>query len=104
MWKMALLALVSVMACAFAPISHPQGDGTGSRGLIQASSETLVPLERVYARLRKENGGEPLDAKLLRPGPGVVLYEIQWLTDDGRKLVFTVNARDGFTVATRGGR
>ena len=101
MWKKALLALAIASISAFAPMPGSSPEGMGAR-FIPAASAGLVPLEQVYGGLRKHYGGDPLDAQLLRPKPDVVLYEIQWLTNDGRKLVFTVNARDGAIVATRG--
>ena len=101
MRKMALFALIIASSGAFAPMPGPAPDGMVAR-IIPAANAGLVPLEQVYGVLRKHYGGDPLDAQLLRPKADVVLYEIQWLTTDGRKLVFTVNARDGAIVATRG--
>jgi uncharacterized membrane protein YkoI len=52
--------------------------------------------------LRKRYSGEQLDAQIVRNPPSLVFYEVQWLTREGRKIVFIVNARDGKIVATRG--
>jgi uncharacterized membrane protein YkoI len=69
---------------------------------IFAANQGLVPLEQVLGMLRKRYSGEQLDAQIVRNSPGVVFYEIQWLTREGRKIVFIVNARDGKIIATRG--
>jgi uncharacterized membrane protein YkoI len=70
--------------------------------VILAANQGLVPLEQVLGILRKRYSGDQLDARIVRSSPGVVIYEIQWLTQEGRKIVFIVNARDGKIIATRG--
>jgi uncharacterized membrane protein YkoI len=102
MWK--ILPLVLLAAMLFASAHAPRA-AAGPRPMgwqLLAAADTLVPLDRVYRDLGKRYGGKALDATTLRPGPGVVLYEVQFLTHDGRKLVITVNAHDGAVVATRG--
>jgi uncharacterized membrane protein YkoI len=98
---MVLLALALAVAPAFAPMP-PGASAPYWRGIVPVAGETLKPLEQVYRDLGKRYKGKALDATTLRPGPGTVLYEVQFLTNDGRKLVITVNARDGGVVAMRG--
>lgn len=65
--------------------------------------QRLVPLEVVIERLRQRYSGDKLDARILER-PGAVLYEIKWLTAEGRKLVIVVDAESGNVVATEGAR
>ncbi len=67
-----------------------------------ASSDRLIPLEDVFAMLQKRYTGEDLGAAKRQGHDGAPLYEIKWLTQDGRKLVFTVDARSGSVLSTRG--
>lgn len=61
----------------------------------------LIPLEQVFASLRQTYSGDKLDARI-RQGASATYYEVHWLTADGRKLVFLVNARTGAIEETRG--
>jgi hypothetical protein len=103
MWKLAALpaAIAMTMALARQPALMPAHAEAPLR-VILANTDGLVPLERVLAMLRKRYSGEQLDAQIVRNSPAIVFYEIQWLTQEGRKIVFIVNARDGKIVATRG--
>lgn len=83
------------------PAVVPPADASQPLRVILAADEGLVPLPKVLSMLRKQYSGRQLDAQIVR-NPGIVLYEIQWLTEEGRKIVFIVNARDGKIVATRG--
>jgi hypothetical protein len=66
-----------------------------------AQNQRLVPLEEVIQSLRRRYSGDKLDARILER-PGGVLYEIKWLTADGRKLVITVDAATGAVLGTEG--
>ena len=79
----------------------PPADAGKPLRLVLVADEGLVPLPKVLRMLHKQYSGRQLDAQIVR-NPGIVLYEIQWLTEEGRKVVFIVNAHDGKIVATRG--
>jgi uncharacterized membrane protein YkoI len=83
------------------PAAPPPAAASAPLRVILVADEGLVPLPKVLSMLRKQYSGRQLDAQIVR-NPGIVLYEIQWLTEEGRKIVFIVNARDGKIVATRG--
>lgn len=62
-----------------------------------------VPLSRIFQSLKREYGGYQLGADLYsREGSGAV-YEIDWLTEDGRKVHVTVDAQTGAIIDRRGG-
>ena len=44
-----------------------------------------------------------LGADLYAQGSGAAVYEIDWLTDDGRKVHVTVDAQTGAIISRRGG-
>lgn len=69
--------------------------------LATASAGELRPLEEILAMLRQRYSGDKLDARVVRDASRV-LYEIQWLTADGRKLVILVDATSGQIIETRG--
>ncbi len=82
--------------------SHPPAFATAE--LRYAQNQQPVPLEQVIQSLHARYPGsesKSLDARILER-PGAVLYEIIWLTQDGRKLVITVDAATGQVIGTKG--
>lgn len=61
-----------------------------------------VPLSQILNSLKREYGGYHLNAELYSGNNGAV-YEIDWLTEDGRKLKITVNAQTGAVIGRSGG-
>lgn len=98
-----MVAAAALLLATFFLVTAPPGVAALAREQDQGTSaaEGLVPLERVLAKLRRQYSGDKLDATLVRQG-NVVLYEVQWLTREGRKLVITVDAKSGDTVGTQG--
>ncbi len=62
----------------------------------------MRPLGEVLRQLRDKVGGRQLDAQLVSAQPNPV-YEIQWLTPDGRRIDFVVDAHTGSILRQRGG-
>jgi uncharacterized membrane protein YkoI len=62
-----------------------------------------VPLSRIFQSLKREYGGYQLGADLYSKESGGAVYEIDWLTDDGRKVHVTVDAQTGAIIGRRGG-
>lgn len=61
-----------------------------------------VPLSQIFRQLRREYGGYQLGAELFtRPGGGAE-YHIDWMTEDGRKMRFRVDARTGRITGRQG--
>lgn len=61
-----------------------------------------TPLYQIVQRLERRVGGQMLDARLVEGGRGE-MYVIKWLTDDGRKIEFLVDAQSGAVLDQRGG-
>jgi uncharacterized membrane protein YkoI len=103
------LSLALVLAQALPASARPEkARGPLWRGLPAAMSEVevaqnqqLVPLEQVIQRLRQRYSGDRLDARIVER-PGAVVYEIKWLTAEGRKLVIVVDAGTGAVLRTEG--
>lgn len=62
-----------------------------------------VPLSRIFQQLKREYGGYQLGAELYSRDDGTTFYEIDWMTEDGRKAHFTVDAQSGSVTNRRGG-
>ena len=62
-----------------------------------------VPLSRIFQTLKREYGGYQLGADLYSQDSGGAVYEIDWLTDDGRKVHVKVDAQTGAIIDRRGG-
>ncbi len=62
-----------------------------------------VPLSRIFDDLRRRHGGYQLGAELYSRGEGRSVYEIDWMTGDGRQMRFTVDAQSGSILSSRGG-
>lgn len=62
-----------------------------------------VPLSRIFQSLKREYGGYQLGADLYSRDSGGAVYEIDWLTDDGRKVHVTVDAETGAVLDRTGG-
>jgi uncharacterized membrane protein YkoI len=62
-----------------------------------------VPLSRIFQSLKREYGGYQLGADLYSREGGGAVYEIDWLTDDGRKVHVTVDAQTGAVIDRKGG-
>jgi uncharacterized membrane protein YkoI len=61
-----------------------------------------VPLSKIFQTLKREYGGYQLGADLYSQESGGAVYEIDWLTDDGRKVHVTVDAQTGAIINRRG--
>lgn len=66
-------------------------------------SGKTVPLSSIFKKLKREFGGYQLGAELYSREDGTTFYEIDWITEDGRKAHFTVDARSGVVIERRGG-
>ncbi len=58
------------------------------------ASGRILPLAEILATLEREYDGRLLEAELEEEDDRPV-YELEWLTPDGRVLEFEVDARDG---------
>ena len=61
-----------------------------------------VALTQILEGLEREYGGYLLSADLLDRGNGKSDYQIDWMTKDGRKMHFVVDAQSGAILDRRG--
>lgn len=102
-WRLHILVAAGLAAGLSGPLAATEGAAQYTYVQWTQGDGTLVPLENVFAKLRKQYTGDPIGNVAKRDGGGgVLLYEVKWLTNDGRKLVFLVDARSGGVVSTRG--
>lgn len=62
----------------------------------------IIPLAKIINQLKREHGGQYLEAELFSKPEGGSEYHIAW-EKDGRKLLFIVDAQSGAVVRTSGG-
>jgi uncharacterized membrane protein YkoI len=63
----------------------------------QEERQREVPFSQIQRELRSRYGGQMLDAQ--KRGD---TYVVQWITEDGRRLVIEVDAQSGRILSTRG--
>lgn len=71
----------------------------------QVQNGENIPLNQILQSLKQEFGGYHTDVNLFSASaesPDAV-YEIDWITEDGRKLILTINARTGAIMNTERG-
>jgi uncharacterized membrane protein YkoI len=61
-----------------------------------------VPLSRIFQMLKREYGGYQLGADLVSKQGGGAEYHVDWMTEDGRKMRFVVDAQSGAIISRRG--
>ncbi len=61
-----------------------------------------LPLSQILDKLKTEHGGYLLGAELFSTEAGGTEYHIDWMTEDGRKTVFVVDAQTGNVLRRRG--
>lgn len=105
-----ILAILALSALSFAPAALAQQGGNPwanqfSPGQAREAVREgkTVPLSRIFQQLKREYGGYQLGAELYSRDDGTTFYEIDWMTEDGRKAHFTVDAQSGSVMNRRGG-
>lgn len=66
------------------------------------SEDRVIPLDSVINSLMSVYPGKPLDARGPMQRADRLIYEIVWLTRDGRQIVIIVDARTGQVMRVRG--
>jgi len=102
------LALLAVSGLMLSPAALAQDQGWGNQFSPGEAREAVkegrtVPLSKIFQTLKGEYGGYQLGADLYSQESGGAVYEIDWLTEDGRKVQVTVDAQTGAIVSRRGG-
>lgn len=66
------------------------------------AQDRIVPLDAVIGGLMSSYPGKPLDARgPMQRGPNLI-YEIVWLTENGRQIVIIVDATTGQVMRVHG--
>jgi len=79
---------------------RPRGDRF--RRDVMPEDLRVVPLDTVMSGLMSQYPGKPLDARGPMRRGAQLIYEIVWLTPDGRQIVVIVDARSGQVLRVRG--
>ncbi|MEL7129859.1 MAG: PepSY domain-containing protein [Pseudomonadota bacterium] len=103
--KRVILSLIIAMS-AFQPIAAAQNWGNSfSSGQARDARQNgdIVPLRDIIRRLQRQYGGRYLDADLVSRSGGGSEYRIDWITEDGRKVRFVVDAQTGRVTRSSAG-
>ena len=63
----------------------------------------IIPLRDIFRMLKQRFGGSQLGAELFSKPGGGSEYHVDWLTRDGRKMQFVIDAQSGNITSSRGG-
>lgn len=78
------------------------GPGRGRGRRPNQDQGQVVPLDVVINSLMAQYPGKPLDARGPMQRGNQLIYEIVWLTQNGRQIVVIVDARTGQVLRVRG--
>lgn len=79
-----------------------RGRGRGRNRGYGNEQDRVVPLDVVINSLMSQYPGKPLDARGPMQRGNQLIYEIVWLTQNGRQIVVIVDARTGQVLRVRG--
>lgn len=79
-----------------------RGRGRGRNRGDDNAQGRVVPLDVVINSLMAQYPGKPLDARGPMQRGNQLIYEIVWLTQNGRQIVVIVDARTGQVLRVRG--
>jgi uncharacterized membrane protein YkoI len=100
-----LFALAVLLAATTAPmVAEAQDRGRMVRvgGQVQDQARRQVPLSRVLSMLASRYPGRHLNSTMGDSG-GRSAYFVQWQMEDGRVVVFVVDAESGQVIGRQGG-
>lgn len=100
------LALCLFLIITTAPFAaraerFPLGSSLQDEARSRMREGDILPLGRILAEVRRRNPGTLLDAGLERRR-GEPIYHIRWLTDNGRRVDYEVDARSGDILSAIG--
>jgi len=100
-----LFALAVLLATATTPVAaqaHPERDLLVVTGGGQDQGRRQVPLSRVLGMLSARYPGRHLNSTMGDAG-GRPAYYVQWQMENGRVVVFVVDAESGQVIGRQGG-
>ncbi|MET0545808.1 MAG: PepSY domain-containing protein [Caulobacterales bacterium] len=96
-------AVFGAMATAAEARPNWRGDqfDASREGNTVERQQQRVPLRDVVRSIKQRQGGQFLDASIVNRGGGEC-YVVKWVTDDGRRIDFLVDAQSGAILDQRG--
>ncbi len=95
--------LVLAAMTAIAVPAHGQGQWGNSFTADEARNARdkgdVVPLRDIFRRLKQRYGGYQVDANLFNRDGGQV-YVVDWMTEKGERVRFTVDAKSGRVLSS----
>lgn len=107
--KRILISLAAISLMATAPMAPAMAQSWGQSFTADEARDAresgeIIPLKRIFRQLKREYGGYQLGAELFtKPSGNGSDYVIDWITDDGRKMRFVVDAQTGRILDASGG-
>ncbi|KCZ93777.1 PepSY domain-containing protein [Hyphomonas johnsonii] len=99
----ASLAILGLFAAGPALAQPKWGDSFSPGQAREAVRDgKTVPLSKIFQNLKREYGGYQLSADLFSKSGGGAEYHIDWMTGDGHKVRFVVDAQSGTITNRRG--
>lgn len=95
------IASLFMVALLGTPVVSAQNWAPGDARDARQSGQTIA-LAEIIRKLKREHGGQYLDAQLFSKPGGGSEYHIAW-EKNGRKLMFVVDAQSGVVTRTSGG-
>lgn len=101
-WLLSLLC-VFLLTSGTAAVAQPFPLGSSLQDAAREGvrERQLMPMNHIISNLRQRNPGRLLDADLQRRR-GEAVYAVRWLTDDGRRIDYVVDARTGDVLSANG--
>ena len=89
---------VSAGAPAVAQDWNPANSFSPNQARDEVSRGKIVPLKSIFRQLKREYGGYQLGAALFSKPDGGAVYNIEWMSEEGRKMTIVVDAETGRIV------
>ena len=80
---------------------HPMGSALQDEARAGVRERQFMPMGRILSDIRQRNPGTLLDAGL-EQGAKRPVYHVRWLSNDGRRVDYVVDARTGNILSARG--
>jgi uncharacterized membrane protein YkoI len=93
---------IAALFLALGLVVAPAASAQGWMNQFSRNQGRTVPLSQIFNKLKQQYGGYQLSADLYDKGNGKSVYEIDWMTKDGRKMHFVVDAQTGAILDRRG--
>jgi uncharacterized membrane protein YkoI len=96
-----IFASLLILSCLGTPVVSAQSWAAGDARSARQNGD-IIPLAKIIKQLKREHGGQYLEAELFSKPNGGSVYHIAW-EKNGRKLLFVVDAKSGNVIRSSGG-